>query len=72
MASVNGVKVIAPDVGATNGVIHVIGEVLLPAAPTTDVPGKDGIPDTAVVGMLPYAGLAMVGVLGLIALKKKK
>lgn len=71
-ASVNGVKVIAADVGATNGVIHVIGEVLLPTAPTTDVPGKDGIPDTAVVGMLPYAGLAMVSVLGLVALKKRK
>lgn len=67
----NGVKinkstVITADIEASNGIIHVIDTVLLPPADTTKVP------NTGIVGIMPFAGLALVGALGLVSLKKRK
>ncbi len=35
--SVNGARVISPDIVATNGVVHVIDQVLLPSTPTSTI-----------------------------------
>lgn len=66
---VNDSSVIKADIEASNGVIHVIDKVLLPAA---DDAMPEEVPSTGSLGMLPFISAALVSGLGYVALKKRK
>ena len=72
---VNNAKVVSADILASNGVIHVLDKVLIPAAKETpkaeETPAKT-VPNTGLAGITPYLGATLAGGLAFIALKKRK
>ena len=63
-AKVNDSKVTTADIEASNGVIHIIDKVLLPAA--------NELPPTGVESIIPFAGSLVLGGAALLALRKRK
>ena len=66
---VNDSEVVLADIEATNGVIHVIDSVLVPAGfkLNQEVP----IPKTGDIGLTPYLFMTVIGASGIFLLKKK-
>lgn len=68
---INSSKVIAADVEATNGVVHVIDEVLVPQGfSLQEVQMAEAMPKTGVPGMLPVILMGIVGAAGLLWSRK--
>jgi transforming growth factor-beta-induced protein len=74
----NGVKinnsmVIAADLEATNGVVHVIDSVLVPSDFTLqNVNMTEELPKTGDIGLIPYALIGILGLGGFVLTKKRR
>lgn len=72
---INDSEVVAADIEATNGVIHVIDAVLVPSDFELVAVGEDEaveVPRTGVASMLPLALIGLAGGLGAFAIKRKE
>jgi len=74
----NGVKinmsnVIAADIEATNGVVHVIDSILVPSDfMLQSVSMTESLPKTGDIGLIPFGLLGILGIGGLGIMKKRK
>jgi len=65
-------NVIAPDIVAGNGVVHVIDKVLVPSNFTLQEMAEDTqMPKTGLVDLTPFMGISIMALIGAFALKKK-
>ncbi len=65
-------NVIAPDIVAGNGVVHVIDKVLVPPNFTLQEMAEDTqMPKTGLVDLTPLMGISIMALIGAFALKKK-
>lgn len=70
---VNKSKVTAADIEATNGVVHVIDAILVPAGfALQDVNMNEAMPKTGAMSMVPFAIISLVGAAGLAFSFKKR
>jgi len=69
--TVNEIEVGPADIMATNGVIHVIGQVLIPADFEL-VLAEEDVPETGDIGMIPFVLAGIAGASGLWIAKKRK
>jgi uncharacterized surface protein with fasciclin (FAS1) repeats len=70
---VNSSNVLSADIEASNGVVHVIDSILVPASfALQNVEMQESLPKTGVVSLLPLGILGMLGVAGFAVTTKKK
>jgi LPXTG-motif cell wall-anchored protein len=71
---INDSNVISADIEATNGVVHVIDKILVPADFTLqEVNMTEELPKTGDIGLIPFTllGIFSLGTLGFLNRKKK-